>query len=1226
MLVLMLASLSGERGMGTTPLTWQPGEGYRWTDLPVPGPGKTGFTLMAPETTGITFTNRLSADRSITNQIHLNGSGVALGDVDGDGWCDIYLCGLDGPNALYRNLGNWKFEDIAETAGVACPELDATGATLADLDGDGDLDLIVNSVGGGTHVFLNDGQGHFRRQAVLNSGRCGTSMALADIDGDGDLDLYVANYRTVTLRDAPQTKFRVNIVDGLPVITRVNDRPVTEPDLVGRFQLDPRGRIIEFGEPDELYRNDGGANFTALSFTNGTFLDEAGKPLREPLYDWGLSVMFRDLNGDGAPDLYVCNDFDPPDRIWINSGKGQFRPADRFAFRTTPMFAMGLDIADVNRDGFDDVFVSDMFSRFHRIRMTQVGDILPTYLEIGRIDDRPQYSRNTLSLNRGDGTYAEIGQYSGLEASEWTWCPVFLDVDLDGYEDLLVTTGHERDAMNADIANQKEVLKQRRPMSPLEQVNLNRMYPRLATLNVAFRNRGDLTFEEVGKAWGYDTTGVSQGQALADLDNDGDLDVVMNNLNGAAGVYRNGAAAPRLAVRLRGAPPNTRGIGAKIRVTGGPVPQGQEMIAGGRYLSSDDPMRVFAAGSLTNDLTIEVTWRSGKQSVVRHAQANGVFEIEEPSAIAPVAPPPAPAAPPWFEEVSELVRYSHHDENFDDYARQPLLPKKLSQLGPGVSWYDWNGDGWEDLCVGTGRGGRMGCFLNDGKGGFQRVTAGALGQQVLRDQTTLLGWQQTPGAADLLAGVATYEEPRPSGASVRRYNFPNGTVDDALAAQEWSAGALALADYDGDGDLDLFVGGRCGGGRYPAPASSLLVRNRGGVWEVDADNVKPLDHVGLVSGAVWSDLDADGWPDLVLACEWGPVRVFHNDRGALKEITDELGLGDRTGWWNGVTTGDLDGDGSLDIVATNWGRNTKYRASQRNPRRLYYGSLDGSETVSLIEAFRDETLGKEVPDREFRTVLAALPFLSEKIPTYEAYANGSVEDLFGETLKQMAVVEANTLETLVFFNRGGRFVGMALPREAQLAPGFGVVVGDMDGDGREDVFLSQNFFAVNPDYWRHDAGRGLWLKGDGKGGLSAVPGQVSGVKVYGEQRGCALADYDGDGRVDLAVAQNGNALKLYRNRGARPGLRVRLQGPPGNPTGVGAGVRLGSGGKWGPLREIHAGSGYWSQDSAIQVLSTASAPTQISVRWPGGKTTTNDLPAGAAEIAVTDAGQVVKVR
>jgi hypothetical protein len=889
-----------------------------------------------------------------------------------------------------------------------------------------------------------------------------------------------------------------------------------------------------------------------------------------------------------------------------------------------------------------------MFSRFHRIRLTQVGDIMPTYLEIGRIDDRPQYSRNTLALNRGDGTYAEIAQFSGIEASEWTWCPVFVDVDLDGYEDLLVTTGHERDAMNADVANQKEALKQRQKMSPLDQVHLNRMYPRLPTANVAFRNRGDLTFEEVGKAWGYDTMGVSQGQALADLDNDGDLDLVMNNLNGVAGVYRNDTIAPRLAVRLQGTTGNTRGIGAKTRVLGGPVPQSQEMIAGGRYQSSDDPMRVFAAGSATNDLTIEVTWRSGKQSVVRHAQPNSVYEIDEGTA---TSPPPNPGSPsPMFEDVSELVRFSHHDENFDDYVRQPLLPKKLSQLGPGVSWFDWNGDGWEDLCVGTGRGGRMGLYLNDSKDGFQRVTAGAVGQQVLRDQTTILGWQQAPAVAELLAGSATYEENQVSGAAVRQFNPEAGTVADALPAQDWSVGALALADYDGDGDLDLFVGGRCVGGRYPAPASSLLFRNvnsgpfgvpalagaprdtlKGGLptqdsWEVDAENSKTLARVGLVSGAVWSDLDGDGWPDLVLACEWGPIRVFHNDQGVLKEVTRELGLSDRTGWWNGVTTGDLDGDGRLDILATNWGRNTKYRANQRNPRRLYYGSLDGSDTVSLIEAHLDASMGKEVPDREFRTVLAALPFLSERVVTYEAYANASVEEIFGEKLKQMVMVEANTLETTAFFNRGGQFEPVALPVEAQLAPAFGVTVGDLDGDGHEDVFLSQNFFAVNPDSWRNDAGRGLWLKGDGKGGLSAVPGQVSGIKVYGEQRGCALADYDGDGRVDLAVAQNGNALKLYHNRGARPGLRVRLQGPPGNPTGVGASLRLMFGQRLGPVREVHAGSGYWSQDSAVQVLATPTAPSQIWVRWPGGKTTASDLPVGAAEIAVNDAGQVVKLR
>src|SRR5216117_2936238 len=367
---------------------WQVGSGFRSAPLQVPSAGKPGFLKLPPSATRIFFTNGLGAERYVTNQIYLNGSGVAAGDVDGDGWVDLYFCRLDGPNALYRNLGNWKFEDITDKAGVGCADLDATGAALADVDGDGDLDLIVNSVGGGTHVFLNDGKGHFTElRPSLNPGKAGMSLALADIDGDGDLDLYIANYRADTIRDHPQTRLHGDTVKGKPVVLSVNGRPVTEPDLVGRFTLSADGKIVEHGEADTLLRNDGSGKFTPLSFTNGTFLSEEGQPLGQPPYDWGLSVMFRDINGDGAPDIYVCNDFASEDRIWINDGQGRFRALPRPGLRHTSLFSMGIDFADLNRDGQDEMFVADMLSRSHSKRHLQAGDLMPVSLSIGQTHD-----------------------------------------------------------------------------------------------------------------------------------------------------------------------------------------------------------------------------------------------------------------------------------------------------------------------------------------------------------------------------------------------------------------------------------------------------------------------------------------------------------------------------------------------------------------------------------------------------------------------------------------------------------------------------------------------------------------------------------------------------------------------------------------------------------------------------------------------------------------------
>ena len=424
-LLVACAFLLSARGLAAE---WEKHEGFRSLPLAVAPSGQAGFTPLPSAITGITFTNLVAGERSLTNHILLNGSGVAAGDVDGDGRCDLYFCSVDGPNGLYRNLGDWKFENITARAGLACPGLNATGAVFCDLDGDGDLDLLVNSVGHGTSCFLNDGQGHFRevtREAGLSSRTGSMSMALADIDGDGDLDLYVVNYRTSTMRDGFNLRLKVVQREGKPVITMVNGRPVTEPDLVGRFTIGEAGNIVEHGEADVLYQNEGGGRFRPIPFTGGNFLNEDGLPLSSPPYDWGLSVMFRDLNGDGAPDLYVCNDLDSIDRIWMNAGNGRFQALGKLALRKTSWFSMGVDAADLNRDGFDEIFVADMLSRDHVKRHTQENDHRSLLLPIGKIDNRPGYARNTLFFNQGDGDYSEIAYFSGLAASDWSWSPVF---------------------------------------------------------------------------------------------------------------------------------------------------------------------------------------------------------------------------------------------------------------------------------------------------------------------------------------------------------------------------------------------------------------------------------------------------------------------------------------------------------------------------------------------------------------------------------------------------------------------------------------------------------------------------------------------------------------------------------------------------------------------------------------------------------------------------------
>jgi hypothetical protein len=496
---------------------------------------------------------------------------------------------------------------------------------------------------------------------------------------------------------------------------------------------------------------------------------------------------------------------------------------------------------------------------------------------------------------------------------------------------------------------------------------------------------------------------------------------------------------------------------------------------------------------------------------------------------------------------------------------------------------------------------------------------------------------------EVLTGSSNYEDGLARGGAVKLYHATAKAVEDVMGGQPSSTGPLALADVDGHGNLDLFVGGRVIAGRYPEPADSLLLRNQDGKFVVR----QKFEKIGLVSGAVFSDINGDGQPDLILSCEWGPIRILVNDHGHFSpwnppvtlpssqpadranhnpEPSTRVTLNELTGWWAGVTVGDFDGDGRLDIVASNWGLNSRYRASRQRPRKIYFGDLLGRGILDLIEAYYDPDLQKEVPDRGLKAVSAALPFLSEKWTTFEAYGRASVQDIFGERLASMASLEANTLQSMVFLNRGDHFEAVPLPMEAQFSPSFGVAVADFDGDGNEDVLLAQNLFAVNPDMARCDAGRGLLLRGDGQGHFVAVKGQESGIKVYGEQRGCAVCDYDEDGRVDVAISQNGNATVLYHNVGARPGLRLRLHGPPGNPTGIGAKLRLIANGHKGPVREVHAGSGYWSQDSAVQVMNLPTPAKQIEVQWPHAEPVISAIPEGAREVEVLPSGQVRKLQ
>lgn len=1193
---------------------WETGPGYRRLALEVPAGGRPGFTTLPVPLTGVTFTNQLAQSRYLENFNLLNGSGVALGDFDGDGRCDVYLCGLERPGALYRNLGAFRFEDVADRVGVDCAGQASTGAAFADVNGDGHLDLLVNSMGGPNALLVNDGRGRFTNltaAAGLVSSLGSTSLALADIDGDGDLDLYVANYGVNSiLRSGGHLSFRY--VNGRPVATGRHAKRVRVLD----------GRIFELGEPDVLHLNDGSGRFTPIPWTGGAFLDEEGRPLTDAPWDQSLSVLFHDLNGDGAPDLYVCGDASTPDRLWLNDGRGRFRAVPAVAVRQTPYFSMSVLAADLDRDGHDDLLVTDMLSRQHLYALTQRGTMHDQPRLPGDLTSRLQERRNMLLRSRGDGTFAELAWFAGVAGSEWAWSCLSLDVDLDGWEDLLISNGFLH---NVDDLDTQERIRNLGRLTVAESRQTALLFERLDTANLAFHNQRDLTFRECGRAWGFDSLRVSNGMALGDLDGDGDLDLVVNCLNDGALVLRNDTSAPRLAVRLRGRPPNTQGIGARIRVSGGPVVQEQEMAAGGRYMSGDEPLRVFATGNAQR-LTIEVRWRAGGQTIITNAEPNSLYEIHEPvTAGSPaVTPASSPRPVPLFADVSDQLGHRHVETPFDDFAQQPLLPYRLSRLGPGIGWLDLDADGRDELIVTGDTGGRPEAFrYGPATKRFLPLAAELPG--LPGDGVAVAGWVSSAGQRRCLVGVACQKagDTNVPVLALFAWEEPRLTAVGDWGGLAASAGPVAVADYDGDGDLDVFVGGRFRPGQYPAPVDSALLRNTDGRLQPDPQANRLLAGIGLVAGACWTDVDGDGFSDLVVACEWGPLRIFRNHRGVLHDESSAWGLAAHTGLWTGITAGDFDGDGRMDLVAGNWGLNSPYRASPAEPLELLYGDYDDNGLVDVLEAYQVPGLGL-APRRDFDTIASALPFVRHRFASRRAYAQASLSEVLGPAKAHTRRLAVTTLLTTVFMNRGGRFEAVALPDQAQWAPVYGVGVADLDGDGFEDLFLSQNLHATRPDFTRMDAGRGLVLRGDGKGGWAVLSGQESGVLLYGEQRGCALADFDADGRTDLAVAQNGALTGLFRNLGARPGLRVRLVGPVGNPEGVGAQLRLRWGDRLGPARELHAGSGYGSQDSLIPVLATPEPPDHVWVRWSGGAETETMVPPGATGITVHGPGSALE--
>lgn len=1106
------------------------------------------FVERPADASGLDFRHRWDPPARHRDQLTnaFSGCGVAVGDVDNDGLPDVFLSDQRRGGMLFRNLGGFRFRDVtaimepAPAAGTW-----ATGAAWGDIDNDGWLDLFVCGFDCPNRLYLNRSGSDGGRRLVESAAAFGldfsgasVSGTFCDYDRDGDLDLFVVTNRLPapdSLRNEPFSLSRGP--NGEPVLPEAFRQYA---DLI-KLPGDQGYKKIDAGQYDHLYRNEGaGKRFTDVTTDAGITGNH-----------YGLSATWWDWNEDGWPDLYVANDFFGPDQLWTSNGRGAdgmvtFSDRTPLSLPHTPWFSMGADIADVNNDGRIDLLATDMAGSTHYSEKMQMGNMSGPDSDAWFLNHPrpPQYMRNALYLNTGTAHFMEVAELAGCARTDWTWSVNFGDLDNDGREDLFVTNGMTRDWLNSDLRAQA-------PSRDGWDTYYDFWYARkpLNQANRVFRNTGDLRFEEVAEAWGLDATGVSFGSALSDLDGDGDLDLVVNNFEAPVSLYENrSAGGRRMKLQLRGATSNRFGLGATVTAIlpgdGGVLTRYLTSARG--FMSAPDPVVHFGLGGHDAVDRLEVRWPSGHRQTIAGLKAGFTHTITEPETGSPDAEAPAEATATLFTVSPALRGIRHSERPFDDFERQPLLPNKHSQLGPGIAFADVDGDGRQDfyLAQAAGSSGRVyfGARERSSQAGAAfEVRAFAPFEQhaASEDIDPLFFDADGDGDADLYV-VSGGVEGEPGDAVFRDRLYLNDgkgnfslAPDGALPGTASSGGCVAAADYDRDGDLDLFVGGRVVPGRYPETPQSQLLRNDsrpGAVKFTDVAGANKLDAVGMVTSARWGDVNADGWSDLLLAREWGSVALFLNVRGTLQDATGGSGLAARSGWWNCLALADVDGDGDLDVVAGNFGLNTKYHASAEKPELLFYGDLDGTGKAMIVEAkFEGETC---LPRRGYSCSSNAMPGLREKLPTFHSFASKSLEAIYSQArLRNARRFEANTLESGIFRNDGkGAFVFAPLPRLAQAFPVFAIAAQDLTGDGATDLYLVGNFDGPQRETGNMDGGVSLLLEGDGKGFFAPVPPAQSGLVVPGDAKGLAITDLNGDGLADIVVAINDGELVAFERR------------------------------------------------------------------------------------------------